>query len=95
MIFFSGVTDTPAKPKRPRKKASQGKVQGEIAKLANEKPRTWKAFWVAKNGIPSEVGAEFTYTSKKYQTTSKHRVLSVAKNGDVTTRRISLTRKGR
>lgn len=95
--WLSSITDAPAPAKR--KRASRGKVQdavqGEITKLANEKPRVWNAFWVARNNIPKQVGAEFTYTSKKYRTTSKHRVISVHKDGSVTTRRISLVRKGR
>lgn len=79
-----------SKPKRVRKSAG-----GEITKLANEKPRTWNPYWVEKNSIPTTVGATFKYVSKKYGTTSKHRVESVLKDGSVITRRISLTRKGR
>lgn len=88
-----GTTAVVEKPKRTRKGAkAEG---GAITQLANEKPRTWNPYWVAKHGIPTEVGATFTYTSKKYRTTSKHRVESVLKDGSVVTRRISLTRKGR
>jgi hypothetical protein len=90
--WLSGTIAAPAKPKRPRK---GGKTAGPITKLANEKPRTWNAYWVERNEIPQTVGATFTYTSKKYRTTSKHRVESVLKDGSVVTRRISLTRKGR
>lgn len=91
--WLSGVTAVATKPKRARKgKTAKG---GAITQLANEKPRTWNPYWVEKNSIPSEVGAVFTYTSKKYRTTSKHRVESVLKDGSVITRRISLTRKGR
>lgn len=92
--WLTSIVDAPApaKPKRPRK---GGKTAGPITQLANEKPRTWNAYWVERNNIPTEIGATFTYTSKKYKTTSKHRVESVLKDGSVITRRISLTRKGR
>lgn len=87
-----GTTAVVEKPKRTRKQAKKG---GAITQLANEKPRTWNPYWVAKHGIPKKVGATFTYTSKKYRTTSEHRVESVKKDGSVITRRISLTRKGK
>lgn len=94
--WLSGVTAAPVeKPKRTRTKKGATKKGGAITQLANEKPRTWNPYWVAKNDIPTKVGATFTYTSKKYRTTSKHRVESVLKDGSVITRRISLTRKGR
>lgn len=57
-----------------------------------DQPRVWRSDWVARKNIPAKVGATFTYKSKKYGTTSKHRVIAVAKNGDVTTERISITR---
>lgn len=84
--WLSGVETVVVKPKRTRK----GK--GAITQMANAKPRTWTAFWVAKKGLPTEVGATFVYTSKKYRTTSKHRVESVKKDGSIVTRRISLSR---
>lgn len=89
-----GTTTLVEKSKRPRKKAG-AKSGGAITQLANEKPRTWNPYWVAKHGIPTKVGATFTYRSKKYGTTSEHRVESVKRDGSVVTRRISLTRKGR
>jgi hypothetical protein len=91
--WLTAIVDAPAPTKKRTRKSS--KTAGPITKLANEKPRTWNAFWVERNGIPTKVGAEFVYTSKKYRTTSKHRVESVLKDGSVVTRRISLTRKGR
>ena len=71
------------------------RVTGESTrtrKPAGDKPRTWNAFWVAKKGLPTKVGATFTYTSKKYGTTSKHKVVSVAKDGSITTQRVSIAR---
>lgn len=87
--WLSGVTAVVEKPKRPRKGR---KTAGPITQAANEKPRTWTAFWVAKHNLPTEKGAIFTYRSKKYKTVSKHRVESVNKDGSIVTRRVSLSR---
>lgn len=87
--WLSGVTAVVAKPKRVRKTTTK---QGAITQAANEKPRTWSAFWVERNKIPTTKGATFTYRSKKYGTESKHRVESVKKDGSVITRRIAITR---
>lgn len=90
-----GTTEVVKKPKRERKSRSSKGKGGAITQLTNEKPRTWNPYWVERHSIPTEVGATFTYRSKKYGTTSKHRVESVLKDGSVVTRRISLTRKDR
>jgi hypothetical protein len=57
-----------------------------------DKPRTWSAFWVGKKRIPTKVGATFTYKSKKYGTTSKHKVVKVNGDGSVVTQRVSIAR---
>lgn len=87
--WLSGVTATVTKPKRVRKTTRKA---GPITQAANEKPRTWNPYWVEKNGIPTEKGATFKYTSKKYKTVSTHRVESVLKDGSVITRRIAIKR---
>lgn len=85
--FLTGASTAPAKASKPAKAAKVSKSTQAV-----EKPRTWSAFWVENKGIPAKKGAEFTYTSKKYGTVSKHTVVKVLADGGVVTLRTSIAR---
>ncbi len=88
--FLAGAVAPAAPAKAP--KATPKAVKTTSKPVTAEKPRTWSAFWVEKKGIPATKGAEFTYTSKKYGTTSTHSVVKVNADGSVVTMRTGITR---
>lgn len=92
--FLAGAVapaSKPAKAAKASKTVAVVKTPSKPTQVA-EKPRTWSAFWVEKKGIPAVKGAEFTYTSKKYNTVSTHTVVKVLADGGVVTLRTGITR---
>jgi hypothetical protein len=64
----------------------------KAAPKSDAKPRDWNAYIVERKGLPTTVGAQFDYVSKKHSTVSTHKVVKVNGDGSIVTERVSLTK---